>query len=341
MRKNTIKTTLRIATIFITGIVSVTAYVGVCYAMVSSPTTIIDKYISNKESETSYNIVEEYNRMRSLNSEEFSPYVESHTYNSNYESCSIVLDIPKDEKIKDLTNLEKELKYSEVDFSLKEVSQYDRLEIKTARIQHQQELELIRQEQERIRLEQEELARQEQERIRLEQEELARQAELARQEQERIRQQQQQALLANYNDILATRNDRVIAISNEVAPRFGLDPRLIQAITFYESTNNPNAVNGSCVGYMQVSTVWHVNRMNAHGVTNLYDPYGNIVIACSYLKDLISNNNGNLALALMIYNGDSRAHSLNNSGQMSTYANNVITLYNRLVQYENILNGNF
>ena len=95
-------------------------------------------------------------------------------------------------------------------------------------------------------------------------------------------------------------------------------PELVEAIIEAESSWNPKAQNGDCIGLMQVSGSWHKDRMARLGVTDLTDPYDNILVGVDYLSEL--SGKYEVGLALMIYNGDSRAESLWRAGKTSDYA---------------------
>lgn len=139
-----------------------------------------------------------------------------------------------------------------------------------------------------------------------------------------------------YLDILETRSDIVVQITNEIGPMYGLDPKLLQAIIFTESSNNPYAVNpaGTCYGYMQVNPRWHYDKMERLGVTDLFDQYGNILVGTDVLVELLNHYDWNLALALMVYNGDSRAFWLNEIGEYSDYVKKIFSIRDRLTEME-------
>lgn len=124
---------------------------------------------------------------------------------------------------------------------------------------------------------------------------------------------------AKFRDIIDRVSEHYPNISSEV----------IRAIVWHESRFQPNVHNGKCVGLMQVSTKWHANRAAKLGVTNFYDPYSNILVGVDYL-DEITTECGDLGLALMIYNGDSRAYDLYFSGELSNYADGILTMANAL-----------
>lgn len=96
-------------------------------------------------------------------------------------------------------------------------------------------------------------------------------------------------------------------------------PELIEATIERESRWNPNAVNGDCMGLMQISERWHRERMERLGVTNLFDPYDNILVGVDYMAELFEKYE-DPGITLMIYNGDSRAKDLQATGELSEYA---------------------
>lgn len=103
-----------------------------------------------------------------------------------------------------------------------------------------------------------------------------------------------------------------------------VEPELILSMIEHESTFNPHAKNGTHYGLMQVNPTWHANRMAEYGVTDLYDPYGNIEVGSDYVEYLI-NQYHDVALALMVYNmGDETALRLYKKGKISSYARNVM-----------------
>lgn len=111
-------------------------------------------------------------------------------------------------------------------------------------------------------------------------------------------------------------------------------PELLIAIIEAESSGNPNATNGDCLGIMQVSEKWHKDRMERLGVSSLYDESGNILVATDYLYELFMRY-GDLGMVLMTYNGDSSAKDYwNGNGELSAYAKKII---NRTEELENII----
>ena len=100
-----------------------------------------------------------------------------------------------------------------------------------------------------------------------------------------------------------------------------------EELEFYierESRWNPNAVNGDCMGLMQISERWHRERMERLGVTDLFDPYDNILVGVDYMAELFERYE-DPGMVLMIYNGDSRAKNLQATGNLSEYADWILT----------------
>ena len=111
-------------------------------------------------------------------------------------------------------------------------------------------------------------------------------------------------------------------------------PELLIAIIEAESSGNPNAKNGDCLGLMQVSEKWHTDRMERLGVSDLYDESGNILVATDYLYELFMKYS-DVGMMLLVYNGDSSAKDYwNGNGDLSTYAEKII---NRTEELENII----
>lgn len=118
----------------------------------------------------------------------------------------------------------------------------------------------------------------------------------------------------------------------EIGEEYGVCPELLQAMIEAESSGNPKAVNGNCKGLMQVSQKWHYDRMERLGVSDLYDPYGNILVATDYLVELFEKH-GDLPLVLDIYNGNSKAYQNYENGTLSAYAEKII---NRSYELEEV-----
>ena len=115
-------------------------------------------------------------------------------------------------------------------------------------------------------------------------------------------------------------------ISEELGSRYNICPELIQAVCFKESSFRPDAVNGDCVGIMQVSERWHKGRMERLGVTGLTDIRENMSVGVDYLAELFAEYE-DAGAALMKYSGNSRLSNLvDGTGDFSDYADEVLAL---------------
>ena len=110
----------------------------------------------------------------------------------------------------------------------------------------------------------------------------------------------------------------------EIGELYGICPELLMSIIEHESGGNQYAENGSCKGLMQVSVRWHSDRMEKLGVTDIYDEYGNILVATDYISEL-REDYPDVAILLMVYNGDSKAYdAMYGNADISYYATSVL-----------------
>lgn len=93
-----------------------------------------------------------------------------------------------------------------------------------------------------------------------------------------------------------------------------LDPAVVQAVMETESNYVPT-VESRCgaVGLMQVIPKWHAWRMDKYGLTDIWDPWTNILVGMDFIDESL-HKYGNYYDALFEYN-----HS-------RTYANYVLWL---------------
>lgn len=112
---------------------------------------------------------------------------------------------------------------------------------------------------------------------------------------------------------------------NNVSNKYGMDPFLIKSIIKQESNFNPECYYNGCYGLMQINKRWHIQRMKKLGVTDLNDPYGNILVGVDYLKEL-NTKHKDIRLTLMMYNMDHKsAMRLYKQGKLSKYAKEVLS----------------
>ena len=111
----------------------------------------------------------------------------------------------------------------------------------------------------------------------------------------------------------------------------GVPYELALAVIWRESRfQNIVGDNGDSAGYMQVQPRWHSERMERLGVFDLGDPYGNFLVGCDYLAELIGKDRG-IEWALMAYNGGPfYANNMARAEKVSKYARDVLNYMNDL-----------
>lgn len=117
--------------------------------------------------------------------------------------------------------------------------------------------------------------------------------------------------------------DEYVSYIEEISAEYGVCPELIMAIIEHESSGQTNVSNGNCKGLMQIYERYHKDRMQRLGVTDIYDPYGNILVGTDYLMELAEEYE-DLATVLMIYNGSSNAVSRGEAGNYTEYAKSIM-----------------
>lgn len=84
---------------------------------------------------------------------------------------------------------------------------------------------------------------------------------------------------------------------------------------------------GDSVGLMQINKQWHEDRMARLNVFDLTDPYQNVTVGIDILDCLSIESDKPIEWVLMAYNGGaSYADSMYEKGEISLYAQRVITL---------------
>lgn len=82
----------------------------------------------------------------------------------------------------------------------------------------------------------------------------------------------------------------------------GLDPRLVAAVMMVESSGNPAAVNGRCVGLMQVNmSVWR--RVLSLDEARMTEPLYNLRAGCRILRHYLDIERDDVRRALRRYHG--------------------------------------
>lgn len=105
----------------------------------------------------------------------------------------------------------------------------------------------------------------------------------------------------------------------ETAEDNGIDPAIIFAMAYRESTYRPGAIGdgGNSFGLLQIQPRWHSERMQRLGCPDLLDPFQNVTVGVDYLAELL-NRYGDIAAALTAYN---RGHY---AGTVTQYAWTVL-----------------
>lgn len=108
----------------------------------------------------------------------------------------------------------------------------------------------------------------------------------------------------------------------ETAMEYGINPAIIIAMAYKESTYRADAIGdgGNSYGLLQIQPKWHYKRMQKLGCTDLLDPYQNVVVAIDYLAEQIERYGGDVAKGLTAYN---RGHY---AGTVTSYAKTILAL---------------
>ena len=108
------------------------------------------------------------------------------------------------------------------------------------------------------------------------------------------------------------------------------------AVIEKESGYNADAVGDGekSFGLMQIQPRWHKGRMDRLGVTDLLDPYQNIIVGADILKELSSKEKGD-DWTIMAYNGgEQMADEHAENGTITSYADGVNAI--RAVSYTHL-----
>ena len=119
---------------------------------------------------------------------------------------------------------------------------------------------------------------------------------------------------------------RIMEITNEVGSLYNICPELLQAICYHESRYYVAAENNACKGLMQLNTNYMTERMEKLGVTDIYDEYGNVLLAADLIAELrdTTTYGDDLYYVLMRYNmTTATANKLYEAGDVTAYAEDV------------------
>lgn len=117
-----------------------------------------------------------------------------------------------------------------------------------------------------------------------------------------------------------------------------LSAEFIKAMIYHESRYQPDALNlnTGVQGLMQINPKWHTERAYNLGVENLFDPYGNILVGCDILNEVMQTHSFEYAVNVFA-GGYSYANSYENS--TSPYIKAVNSILHQMQSGEIILGG--
>ena len=112
----------------------------------------------------------------------------------------------------------------------------------------------------------------------------------------------------------------------QVAESYGIDPAILFAMAYRESSYNPSVVGdgGASFGLLQIQPRWHKDRMARLGCTDLLDPYQNVIVGADYLAEQLKRYGGDMGKALVAYNAG------HYSGTITRYAQTILAMAEEL-----------
>ncbi len=123
------------------------------------------------------------------------------------------------------------------------------------------------------------------------------------------------------------------SICKYVGKKYSIDPILLQAIVFVESDYKVDCDGTSGdKGLCQIVERFHMERMEKLNITDIYEPYNNILLCADFIAELKSSKyGGDIYFVLMAYNmGLSGATKHYEDGRISEYAYKVVDKYEKL-----------
>ena len=111
----------------------------------------------------------------------------------------------------------------------------------------------------------------------------------------------------------------------DICGSYNVNHLIVLGMIEQESMYDPVLIgdNGEAFGLMQIQPQWHQDRINRLGVTDLFDPYQNVLVGIDYFAEMVSLGNG-IDWALMAYNGGpTYANNKTTSGEISDYVTSV------------------
>lgn len=97
-----------------------------------------------------------------------------------------------------------------------------------------------------------------------------------------------------------------------------VDPAIVKAVIHVESRYQPDTYYDGAVGLMQVIPKFHAWRMEKYGLTDIWDPYANIIAGVDFLNEL-HQVYGNWYDAIRWYNCGSSSYANEVFSQVEKY----------------------
>lgn len=105
----------------------------------------------------------------------------------------------------------------------------------------------------------------------------------------------------------------------EIGEMYGIRPTVLMAMVEAESGGDPHSDNGEDKGLMQIRERYAGNRMARLGVTDIFDPYSNILLGADTLYSLRRLYGNDLKVVLGHYNGQDDVAEQEESGKWNEY----------------------
>ena len=117
----------------------------------------------------------------------------------------------------------------------------------------------------------------------------------------------------------------------ETCEEYTINPSIIIAMCFYESSFNIDAIgdNGEGMGLMGINPRWCWPEMEKLNCPDMRDPYQNVTVGIDIFAQKLAKYDWNTEIALMAYNaGDAGAHRLwfDKGIYSTTYSSNIINM---------------
>ena len=120
----------------------------------------------------------------------------------------------------------------------------------------------------------------------------------------------------------------------QIAEQYSIEPSLILAVAQKESHYQPDVNGSGAIGLMQIIPSCHVERISRLGITDIWDPYSNLLIGADLIAELLCKYK-DPGLALMCYNmGEGKAlYKYSNNGY-SGYVHEVLRIKDEIERSE-------